>query len=361
MSFYIRRDTTFRIITTTAPDMHEILPPGNYVVQCDPLSGFFLEILPEFELPATRYGRNDAQAQRILTTFTQRPGTTGVLLTGEKGSGKSLLAKTIATEAVSQKIPTLIVNSSWRGDPFNSFLQSVTQPCIVLFDEFEKVYKSEEQKELLTLFDGVFSGKKLFVVTTNDLYQIHDHMRNRPGRFYYLLEFKGVEAEFIQEYCEAVLQDHAHLKTILQVASCYPHFNFDMLQALVEEMNRYQESPQEALAFLNIKPSKYDEREYAITLRIRGIVQETLSNAIWEGNPMALRGRINVEYFSTNSNGEESWEDAYFASGDLQSVTGNGTVYFKNSQGEELLLKPHVKPQPSYLSMLNGFHHALDF
>ena len=72
-------------------------------------------------------------------------------------------------------------------------------------DEFEKTYTKEGknyQAKILTLFDGVYSSKKLFLLTCNDKSKMDSHMLNRPGRLYYLLEFHGLDQAFIREYCE---------------------------------------------------------------------------------------------------------------------------------------------------------------
>ena len=61
--------------------------------------------------------------------------------TVEKGSGKTLLAQhTSILAAKEHGIPTIVVNKPWFGDNFNSFIQSISQPLIIFFDEFEKVH-----------------------------------------------------------------------------------------------------------------------------------------------------------------------------------------------------------------------------
>jgi hypothetical protein len=45
-----------------------------------------------------------------------------------------------------------------HGDEFNLFIQSISQPAIIFFDEFKKVYKENEeetQEQMFTLFNGV--------------------------------------------------------------------------------------------------------------------------------------------------------------------------------------------------------------
>ena len=256
MSYFIRSGNTFKVADKAAIDIQETLPVGNYIVKQDQFGNYFLETVDSFEFKGKKYGDNDRNRDRIFSTFMSRPAATGVMLTGEKGSGKTLLAKTLAIKCADEGIPCILINQPWRGEDFNSLLQDISQPCMILFDEFEKVYEHDQQEEMLTLLDGVFPSKKLFVLTCNDKWRVNQHMRNRPGRIFYMLDFKGLTGEFIREYCYDNLTDKS-LKTIdsvVTVGSLFTEFNFDMLKALVEEMNRYGETAQEAMQMLNAKP-----------------------------------------------------------------------------------------------------------
>jgi hypothetical protein len=191
------------------------------------------------------------QADRILYTFRQRDKNTGVLLVGEKGSGKTLLSKQIAC---SSGMPTIIINEKFTGDEFNSFLASITQQCVVLFDEFEKIYDKEAQEKVLTLLDGTYQSRKLFLITSNDKWGLDTNLRNRPGRIYYHIEFSGLEESFIREYCADNLVNVSKTEDIVRVSSMFDQFNFDMLASVVEEVNRYDEDPMELITILNVKP-----------------------------------------------------------------------------------------------------------
>ena len=107
--------------------------------------GMLREQIDGFEIKGKVYGDTIRNTKRVLNTFGDRPATTGVMLAGEKGSGKSLLAKMISVEGAKDGIPTIVINAPWVGDKFNAFMQMIEQPCMVLFDEFEKVYDSDDQ------------------------------------------------------------------------------------------------------------------------------------------------------------------------------------------------------------------------
>lgn len=263
MTHFFKSGNIFQV--SGGSDIYEQLPVGNYVLKLNPMTGFYLEEVDQFKLPSKIYGNTNSHCQRILTTYQQRGRNTGVLLVGEKGSGKTLLMRQVA---INSGIPVIIINSSFTGDAFSSYLTSITQPCIVLFDEFEKVYKQEDQEQVLTLLDGTYQSNKLFLITSNNKWSLDDNMKNRPGRIYYLFEYSGLEENFIREYCVDNLIDKTKTSSIVNVSNMFDHFNFDMLAAIVEEVNRYNEEPSDIVKFLNAKPEYCGESNYSIDVNI---------------------------------------------------------------------------------------------
>lgn len=292
MTHFLRNGSSFRIANEENMDIHDRLPAGNYTIQQDQFGNLFLDKIDSFNITGKLYGDIESRANRILSTFEHRTASTGVLLTGEPGSGKSLLAKLLCYRASQANIPAIIISQPWHGEKFNSFLQSINHECVVLFDEFEKVYDSERQESLLTLLDGVFPSKKLFVLTCNDKYRIDKHMRNRPGRIFYTLDYKGLDDAFIREYCEDNLNQKHYADQICNIAAMFSAFNFDMLKALVEEMNRYNESPDQSLNMLNVKAEYSAETDYLVSVETGSgklIPQDLLSGEVeMTVNPLSL-------------------------------------------------------------------------
>jgi len=267
---YIKRGTSYIPTKKESMIVSKVLPSGNYMVKEDQMSGsLFFDKVDDFVPLKKLYGKTNNHAERIIKTFESRPQSgTGVMLTGEKGSGKTLLAKQLCIIGATKGYPTILINAPWCGEKFNALIQSVEQPAIMLFDEFEKVYNEDSnngQEQMLTLLDGVFTNQKLFILTCNDSWSINRHMKNRPGRIFYSIEYKGIEADFIREYCNDVLENKEHIESVVRLAQLFSAFNFDMLKALVEEMNRYNEAPADAIRLLNAKPENDGEEEYSIT------------------------------------------------------------------------------------------------
>ena len=168
MTYYIRNGNTYRVTDENAVDIASHLPGGNYTIKQDQFGNLFLEMIEKFTPLKKYYGDAIRNGDRIMRTFADRSNATGVMLTGEKGSGKTLLAKHLSILGYEQDIPTIVINSPWTGDSFNKLIQDIEQPLIVLFDEFEKVYDREQQEKMLTLLDGVYPSKTLFILTCND-------------------------------------------------------------------------------------------------------------------------------------------------------------------------------------------------
>lgn len=307
-TLFLKSGSTYRPASEDDLDMHPKLPPCNFIIVKHPMTGaLMLSQIEPFGQPPKLYGNIQARAKRILQTYFDRPNSTGVLLSGEKGSGKTQLARLIGTLGAAAGMPCIIIiNAAWVGDEFFKLIQSIEQPCIVMFDEFEKVYDHDEQKQVLTLLDGVFPSKKLFVLTCNDKWLISDHMRNRPGRIYYLIDYKGIPADFIIEYCNDNLEAKHHIPGIIKVSQMFNEFNFDMLKAIVEEMNRYGESPQEVLEMLNARPTTDAEGTYTITLNVDGHdVKDGFYPTETTGSPMQ-ETEIVISYSPDESSDDES-------------------------------------------------------
>ena len=192
-----------------------------------------------------------------------------------------------------------ILYQIFKGDKFNHFLQSIEQEVIVMFEEFDTVYiKFEEQAELLTVLDGVFKSKKLFIFTTNNAKKIHDSFWNRPGRIYYAWEYRGLSEVEIKEYCNDHKVYNIYISSILDIAKVIENFNFDMLQTIIEEIKRYNITPKDTLERLNIKlvDNNQSKEKFKVILKLKNDDKyNTLCTESIIGNPMS-HDSIHIDY-----------------------------------------------------------------
>jgi hypothetical protein len=206
------------------------------------------------------------------------------------------------------------------------------------------------------------------MLTTNDKYRVDYHMRNRPGRIFYMLDFKGLDAEFIREYCQDNLKNTSQIDKIVNISSLFSEFNFDMLKALVEEMNRYEESASEAMRMLNAKPEFGGDSKYKVALQVKGldIPEDVIEQDVWVGNPLTNRISIDYKVFEDAKTREPAldgldaaievdwnWEDAKFTQADLKQIDPQaGKFVFINDGGDRVTLN---RVKEKYYNYMDAF------
>ncbi len=129
----------------------------------------------------------------------------GILLSGPSGTGKTLLAKAVATEAnanfISVKGPELI--SKWVGESekhVREIFKKARQvsPSIIFFDEFDSISKVRGMSmsdatervvnQLLTELDGIEELEKVVVIAATNRKDLIDPSLLRPGRIDAIIE-----------------------------------------------------------------------------------------------------------------------------------------------------------------------------
>lgn len=244
------------------------LQPAIYEVDVDPNLGFHLvRKYDSYPLPSDIYNFNNTEIksdlpQIFLNRFSSESNNLGIMLIGEKGTGKSLLMKRTANLALSLGMPVITVENSFNSETLANFLSSIKEPCVVLFDEFEKKYDPDPDSEnrpsqagLLSFFDGTSIHRKLIIVTANDRDSINEFFLNRPSRIRYVIDYLGLTDDFIHQYLTDHLQHPEAVQPLMDELSLVPSVNFDLLRNVVEEVNLLYptESVKAIITILNIK------------------------------------------------------------------------------------------------------------
>lgn len=256
MTYFFKKAPKIYYLSQTKPTFEDSLKGGTYTISIDDKGEFFLTQIENFTLPSKIYGSNTIYAEKIFTHFKTTPKISGALLQGLKGSGKTLAAKEVCSLAYKEDIPVLVLNNSFAGTPFNNFIESITQPCIIFIDEFEKVYSYEDDlNSFLTFLDGVVTSHKLVLMTANTTNNL-EYLLNRPGRVYYNIEYGTISNEIVLEYLADNLTYKDRTDDIVSFVESFNYFTIDMLTALVKEINRYNEDLETLQLLLNLKPDR---------------------------------------------------------------------------------------------------------
>ena len=234
---------------------YEKLPLGTYEVNFHKMMGFFLTSHSELVVNEEKiYGSTPAKVEKVLRGFQAVDRNFGVILSGRKGIGKSLFARQLAIRAKDYGLPLILVPTYYPG--IADFISSIEQEVIVLFDEFEKTFASQEnsnpQEEMLPLFDDIDNGKKLIIITCNELHKLNSYLLNRPGRFHYHFVLGNPNPDEIKEYMTDKLKpEYHHLIKKLIGFSLNVDLTYDVLRAIAFELNMGY-SFEETLMDLNI-------------------------------------------------------------------------------------------------------------
>ena len=138
--------------------------------------------------------------KRVLTYFNNTSAiTTGVMLAGVKGTGKSIEAKVLAQES---GLPIIIIDNGYPSSKLVQFFKSFSTPVCVILDEVEKTRNTEK---LLDFLDGIEkTAKKLVLMTCNELNKVSEYMQDRCSRVRYLRKYT-VENNF--EFLPEIIKD----------------------------------------------------------------------------------------------------------------------------------------------------------
>ena len=250
------------------------LPIGSYRVGFSKDSGFFLTEFPESVITDSKiYGVHESKVNKVLKAFKSTNRNLGLILAGDKGMGKSLFSKLLTRKVLDSNIPTIMVEQYIPG--IANFLGSIDDEVMIMFDEFEKVFKRIEdsqfdpQEELLTLFDGLYGGKKLFCITCNHMWGLNDYLKNRTGRFHYLFTFEYPNADEVREYLKDNLNEcnYDKIEDVVNFSMRAP-VSYDSLRSIVFEINLFNESFAEIIKDMNI--CMLDEFNYDIIVYYNG-------------------------------------------------------------------------------------------
>ena len=249
---------------------YDKLPAQAYQVNFNPRAGFSLSLYDNIEIKEKIYGVHMQKVEKVLKSFETFDRNLGVILSGDKGIGKSLFAKILSSKAIELGYPLVIVNTYYPG--IADYLNSIQQKVVVLFDEFDKNFyagrdtsdsMNDPQTEMLTLFDGLSQGKKLFVITCNYINKLNDFLVNRPGRFHYHFRFEYPNADEIRMYLEDKIPENRYgeIQKVIDFSQKVK-LNYDSLRAIAFELAFGEDTFGNIIKDLNIL--NLDEERYTI-------------------------------------------------------------------------------------------------
>ena len=251
---------------------YDLIPGKVYDLRCTRDSdGPFFEESSDFKFPTDYYlSDNDVRfIDKTIDAFNRTDKmTTGVLLSGIKGSGKTLRAKRIALET---KLPIVVVDQNVYANEIEPFFAKIDTPCCLIFDEIDKYWNT---RHLLTFLDGVKpTCKKLIICTCNNEKEIDEYLNDRCSRIRYKKTFDCLDREATVRVINTVIGD---MEKATQARDfLFDHvslLSYDNITVFAEEIrNNPHESFESIICDLNIantnevcleKKEEDDEEDY---------------------------------------------------------------------------------------------------
>lgn len=352
---------TAQVVASNKLNISETLGGNVYLVQFNQNTNQFeLNQQSSFTLPEKVYGHNTSNTNKIMNLFERNVGrTSGVMLEGAKGTGKTLTAAEVCIQSNSLGIPVIILQSPYSGEKFNDFMNSITEKCVVFIDEFEKTFKEQDDIDsVLQLLDGGIKTHKLFLMTSNTELASNEKLQflfNRPGRVHYLFSYGSLSNELIQEYLDDCLQYKEYEDSIKNLKRSFKVFTMDILKTIVNEINFYGSSKlpfNEVIKDLNVKTDRgIESYDYKLSVVLDG-VEVPEDHLVFDSkkvNPQLLASTVaDLEYYflkftldkaDANFNSELTpyvWSlDTYYAHSTLLYGT---SLYSKDDSEEKVTL-----------------------
>jgi hypothetical protein len=254
----IQSGITYRVgdITNTFTQ----LPPGNYLLDADQ-KGFFLVKKEPFTLPKRVYGDHSIIERWKKSYENNSEKNLGILLSGVKGSGKTITAQKFCME---MNMPVILITQPFGGPLFTDFLTRLGR-VIVFVDEFEKIYKEKPGEDghsptdLLSLMDGNYQTRNIFLLTVNAM-SINEYLVNRLGRIKYRKHYNSLSSDVVNDVIDNLLVNKAFGPSIHEFFEKVGTCTFDLLVNLIKEINLFDEDAISCGKHLNLQsePRWYD-------------------------------------------------------------------------------------------------------
>lgn len=198
---------------------------------------------------------DDIFIKRVNTYFQKTSKlSTGVMLSGIKGTGKTVMAKVIAKNS---NLPIIVVDEEYPTGRINDFFRKFETPVTIIFDEVDKHWDTEN---LLGWLDGVqTNAKKLVLFTCNNEDRVNDYLKDRCSRVRYIRHFEANDnARFLREILrdKGIAEDNIE-DTYAFIVNNFGLLSIDNILSFIDEKLLFPElSNEEIFNDMNISSKK---------------------------------------------------------------------------------------------------------
>ena len=217
-----------------------------------------LEETTPFVMPSKVYctSRDKRFIDKVLNSYKlSENGFTGVMLSGLKGSGKTIMAKSIANES---NLPIINIDKSVRPWALKVLVELLgdTNICF-MFDELDKLLEDYDDSALLQILDGADTkGKHMILFTCNNEECISEYLIDRCSRIRYWRKFDEMSPSLIMEMLNDKLNDKKEVESLTDfIKDNFEICSFDNIASFINEVNNYPTTTfEELFEDMNLTP-----------------------------------------------------------------------------------------------------------
>ena len=253
---WLKRDNSYQRVEGNFSTVKQI-PVGVYNIEIS-MTGWYLDrYADKFTFDYKMYGLQTEFCKHVLKTYENTTGNFGIMLTGTKGTGKTVTAKTLANDF---NLPIIIVKD--MGDQNQDMIEFIGKfnfDCVLFFDEFEKNFR-EADSTVLQIMDGVYNSmyRKIFLLTSNEM-NINENLIGRPSRLRYVRKFGNLELKTVEEYLDDNLHVPEARQELIDYIDTLTISTIDILKTIVNEVNIHgMDGLTKAKEFFNVSVCKYE-------------------------------------------------------------------------------------------------------
>lgn len=261
-------------------------PQGVFKLMYHPEEGAWFNKEPLIDMNIKEvYGSHDKYAELFYRGYMNRNNSTGVLLTGLKGTGKTLISRILSKRFLEEGKPVIIIDRELPVPVIVDTVGRIEGEYLLVIDEFEKNYEEAEQNKLLSFLDGLHNSKRMVIIIANDVSKLTKFIVDRPNRMLFRKHFKGLTHEELTDYLNSRIgTSHPELREELEkYIDITPNVSFDIVTNIVDTCMMFGFTFQEVLEVLNV-PGR-DSIVVDFTLEFYGVPKYVGEMVVGEGKP----------------------------------------------------------------------------
>lgn len=256
MSNYNFLNSTTRVsIIEKGNEIVETFPGGVFSLKFHPEQGSWFDKEGDIRINLDNvYGDHVDYADLFYKGYCSRDRSTGVLLTGLKGTGKTLISKILSRKFIERGLPVILIDRPLPPSVISDMLGKIETECMIIIDEFEKNFEIEDQNRLLSFLDGTYSSKRMVVVIANDVEDLTPYILDRPNRMLFRKHFSGLTVKELNDFLDRKLGDELPglRAELINYVKLHHQVTYDIVNNIVEVCKLFDCGLLQAMDILNI-------------------------------------------------------------------------------------------------------------